>query len=460
MRIRTVSIGIVVIAALIIAGCADLKNQIPNPVTPTSIVHSTGWVDTSGHGAGHGLALQQQNWNATSCKSCHGGSYSGGTSGVSCFTCHPAAPHDALFGADSTKHGSYLKAKQWVATECQLCHGATYQSGNVNIACYSCHASFPHEVKFNGTITGHQTYLQTASYNAKECQKCHGPAYGGGGVSVSCFTCHSAYPHDVTFGSTATTAHKQYIINNGLLTAGCKDCHGSDYTGAGVNAKNCLASGCHVTSTGVAKSPEACNTCHGQFRGAASDTASWAPPRALNGDTLTTSKGVGAHQKHLHPVITLAAPSVMCAACHKVPSTPSAAGHFDATPGAEVALTGLANLTTNGVTPNAVYSSSTGKCSNTFCHGTWTLPAAGSEYAFIYTGTSMQGASASPAWTGGSNEAKCGSCHGLPPAGHDDTYGACSGCHGRVVDANNNIIDKSKHMNGKVDVFAKQLNFR
>ena len=50
--------------------------------------------------------------------------------------------------------------------------------------------------------------------------------------------------------------------------------------------------------------------------------------------------------------------------------------------------------------------------------------------------------------------AVCGSCHGLPPTGHiAATLTGCGICHGSVVDTEGNIIDKTKHINGQVNVF-------
>jgi len=67
-----------------------------------------------------------------------------------------------------------------------------------------------------------------------------------------------------------------------------------------------------------------------------------------------------------------------------------------------------------------------------------------------------------PVWTGGTSQAFCGSCHGLPPSpGHPPaTFPNCSGCHPRTVNAQGGIITStdangartSFHINGVVDV--------
>jgi len=68
----------------------------------------------------------------------------------------------------------------------------------------------------------------------------------------------------------------------------------------------------------------------------------------------------------------------------------------------------------------------------------------------------MAGLNASPKWTDPAS-AKCGSCHGLPPAGHRyHDLTVCSICHPAVIDENGNIIDKIKHVNGKVNFLEQE----
>jgi predicted CxxxxCH...CXXCH cytochrome family protein len=200
--------------------------------------------------------------------------------------------------------------------------------------------------------------------------------------------------------------HGNALAQDGYDMAGCRGCHGSDYAG-GVAESSCLQ--CHTGS------PEDCSTCHGSG-------LSSAPPLDLSGDFDSSVDGVGAHQAHLMGGDLSEA--VPCAACHTVPKLLHASGHVDTAPPAEVLLDGFA--ATGGLTP--AYSG--GTCSNTYCHG-----------------------SATPSWTGGSDEASCGSCHGLPPmVGDHPQVDACDLCHGDVVDADRNIVNKALHVNGQVEV--------
>ena len=69
----------------------------------------------------------------------------------------------------------------------------------------------------------------------------------------------------------------------------------------------------------------------------------------------------------------------------------------------------------------------------------------------------MQGYSASPIWID-HDSAECGSCHDLPPVGHNPfELSACAGCHGLVIDAEGEIIDKTKHANGLINVFGQEF---
>lgn len=355
--IHDVALGAV--AAVLIAGCADLKNQLPNPVSSTVTIHSSSWSDSTAGTAFHGEAVKAKLWETTECRSCHGGTYLGGTSGVSC---------------------------------------------------YSCHSSYPHEAKFTTAANGHYGYLKTYGFPLPECKNCHGASYTGGtSVNVSC-----------------------------------------------------SKSGCHESSSGVAKSPEACNTCHGTFTAAADDTLSWAPPRAVSGDTATSSYGVGAHGRHLYGGGSSAVMTVACSECHTVPGSIYDAGHMNNANGrATMAFGGMATLATNGITPAASYSTTALQCSNTYCHGAWQLTVTGSSYSWAYDSTAITGSFGAPSWTAGSSAAACGSCHGLPPAGHKPSaLTFCSSCHIGVMDASGNIVDKTKHMNGKVNVFNLEYDFR
>jgi predicted CxxxxCH...CXXCH cytochrome family protein len=127
----------------------------------------------------------------------------------------------------------------------------------------------------------------------------------------------------------------------------------------------------------------------------------------------------------------------------------------------------LANLVTgNGsLVPKPAFDPATSKCANTYCHGNWLLRKSSApaiaQGVYEDTATVMVGAKASPAWTAGSAEGQCYSCHGIEPnkftpVGHISDYKleSCSLCHGDVTDGNGNILNRGKHMNGVIDLVS------
>jgi hypothetical protein len=422
--------------------------------------HPTGWT-TKGDAQFHGSALKANAYADTACQHCHGVKLDGGTSGVSCATCHSSYPHQAGWQTpgSATFHGAALKAVNYNAAACQSCHGSDFAGGTSGVACATCHANYPHPAGWAtpGGNTSHGVALKSASWADASCQACHGSNYQGGTSGTSCFTCHPAYPHSASF---ATGGHQSYIVAKGYAFDECKTCHGPAYSGGTIVTTGCMTSGCHVDQTGTAKSPEACNTCHGNFPSPASVTASFAPPKALNGDTQETSTKVGAHQKHL---LGAYGKAVVCAECHVVPAGVASPGHLGSSP-AEVVFNGpLGTLVTGNGSNVPAPSYASNSCGSTYCHGNWTLRKSDvpALIQFVYTDTVMTGAKASPAWNAGSTAGQCTSCHGdgsgsAVPRGHIAfAINACVNCHGDVVNDAGTIVNKAKHVNGNADLIPE-----
>jgi predicted CxxxxCH...CXXCH cytochrome family protein len=222
----------------------------------------------------------------------------------------------------------------------------------------------------------------------------------------------------------------------------CKRCHGSDYSG-GITGTSCVNCHGNFDSTSVA-----CNTCHGDM----SDPSRIAPPRALNGDTDSTSVGAGAHYAHLYrPNDLRTSAFISCTECHSVPGSVWQIGHIDSTAGAEIVFGELSKTTRDGVTPSPVYDKTTHTCTNTYCHGT-----------FKNGNTSN-----APVWNVASSGA-CGTCHGKgngDPTPNDNTHAFLTtpedctiGCHTNVITATKvgttyifKFNDNSLHVNGSID---------
>jgi len=279
--------------------------------------------------------------------------------------------------------------------------------------------------------------------NLNACRQCHAKDLSGGTASVGCSTsnCHptiTVHTADIQ-NPTSQNFHGKYIAGKNWDMSGCVQCHGSTYAG-GVASPTCNT--CHTQPEG----PEACNTCHGDFTKA----SSVAPPRALNNAIVTTDPGVGAHTFHLSEIND--ASKVACNECHIVPTKFASAGHIDNSAKAEVTF---GSFTNRGPSKGS-YNASNNTCANTYCHGNFEFSKATSAYPFVYTEDKMTGNNYSPKWTKvDGTEGKCGTCHGLPPTGHQaQSLKSCATCHTGVVNNLGKIIDPTKHINGKVNVFG------
>jgi hypothetical protein len=329
---------------------------------------------------------------------------------------------------------------------CKQCHSSNFSGGTAMLSCSSgdCHPNIAvHQSGINNpTSTNfHGKYISNYNVSMNTCNQCHGENFSGGIVSPACANCHEGITvhKDGVVNPASTNFHGKFIAADNWDMTACKSCHGNNYAG-GVASPTCNS--CHKNSGG----PEACNTCHGDF----SNLQNIAPPQALNNGATTDVPGVGAHTIHLTNVKI--AQNVQCAECHSVPNNLASQGHIDNTPRAELKF---GTFTSSGIgTPS--YSYSTYKCNNTYCHGSFEFLKSNSNYPFIYTADKMVGNNYNPVWNKvDGSEATCGTCHGLPPTGHENhPLNACGTCHPGVVDNRGNIIDKTKHINGKIDVFG------
>jgi predicted CxxxxCH...CXXCH cytochrome family protein len=282
----------------------------------------------------------------------------------------------------------------------------------------------------------HGNYLATTHLNISACRQCHGNDFSGGISKVSCYRCHNiAEVHSTGWFNPSDTAnfHGNYILKNSWNLENCKSCHGDNYQG-GISQKTCYT--CHEDG------PQGCYVCHGD----PSTHNTW-PPKSLFGHTLNTEQGVGAHDVHMNPDSNLRISRLVeCTECHRQVTNFYDTNHIGVTPGtAEVIFGTLAKTVTSGSIPNPVWNSSTQTCSNVYCHGYFKNGNKTAVATFTNPGSVV-----------------CGSCHGNPntgdptPGGHSTYPTNCSLCHGVVIDANRNIINKSKHINGIVDFNVKK----
>ncbi len=283
---------------------------------------------------------------------------------------------------------------------------------------------------------------QLVNNSMDDCKRCHASDYSGGTAKVSCGSnsCHPAiFVHtDQIMNPNSDQFHGNFIKEDNWNLSQCTPCHGDSYNG-GIVSPTCNE--CHTNDGG----PEACNTCHGDF----ADPTRTSPPRALNNAVETTDPGVGAHIVHLSGITI--AQNVQCIECHIPPSYFGSNGHIDDSPRAEVTF---GSFSSRGI-GEPLYNTTNYKCNNTYCHGSFAFSAANSLYSFAYTAERIEGNNYNPVWNKvDGTEGACGTCHGLPPTGHMEAeLKSCATCHIGVVNNRGEIIDKTKHINGVIDVF-------
>lgn len=169
-----------------------------------------------------------------------------------------------------------------------------------------------------------------------------------------------------------------------------------------------------------------CTRCHGQGEDPS-------PPPALNGDTKTTSLGVGAHQTHVRggPL----RPPLACSECHIMPSPENGSEH-PSTKGGPAPVV-FANLAHND-SANPQWDRQSATCSDVFCHGStlrW-----GQDRPW-------------PVWTRvDGSQIKCTSCHGYPPALTHPQDDRCETCHSVVMAPGGVIKAPELHVNGKLEL--------
>src|SRR5512143_1622893 len=179
--------------SLALWSCSDLKKELPSPVNGETAIHPEGWVQ-SASSEFHGTYVKARGYDTKECQPCHAAPLNGGTSKTSCFKCHALYPHSSEWTQTSAAnfHGRFLKAMAYDAQECQTCHGATYTGGTSGVPCFGCHTSYPHADQWivGGAAGSHGLYLKGKNWSSAECQACHGSDYAGGTSGMACFMCH------------------------------------------------------------------------------------------------------------------------------------------------------------------------------------------------------------------------------------------------------------------------------
>lgn len=353
----------------------------------------------------------------------------------------------------STCHSTGRTVRQYAAsptwnstTTCLSCHGG--RSSSTNLASRSAN-----NFSMSTSHSQHLKYLYT---------------------EINCNTCHGK----IAASHTALKDYSGAIYHgNGTKNVYFTDIAYGSYTSYKTGTKKCSNTACHGGTSRNAWSESAglnndntCVHCHGAATTTPADTnkKKFAPGwgtganKGISTDNYTSAKNfrVGAHFVHLSSVFMK---QIKCNECHTVPSKPFEGTHMTGTRYNSQTLT-FAQASTARIligvaaagTPShlsafAGYTSGTATkaatCSSVYCHGNR-----------LKTGDTT-GTDRKPAWNRDDLTSNtpglvvCGRCHGNPPgAPHTaatPTTG-CGGCHGEVVNATGVIINKGKHIDGRV----------
>jgi predicted CxxxxCH...CXXCH cytochrome family protein len=340
----------------------------------------------------------------------------GATPGFAGGTCSNVYCHGA------TLPGGTRKTPSWSAGPAAVGLG-----GALSAACNSCHGFPP--------PSPHPALTSPAIL---DCRPCHqGTINVDGSINLAAHvdgTVEGGAPHPVPY----PPAQHGPAAKAGLT--GCTQCHGADF-GTIVNvANNTSCNTCHAAN-GHPKWQTECTFCHGD------PARAEAPAFDLVGDTAVRANKAGpplsatglsafAHQRHYSndPVAgNLLSSPIVCNECHG--TLPQDVGHVDGT----VPLTFGTLATTGGITASPQVSVTVGdgtvSCAN-YCHGK----------------TILGGSNKTPTW-GGTNQAACGTCHGLPPTYAAPSYHVtrtdCATCHAGYTAS---TVAVATHVNGAVDV--------
>jgi predicted CxxxxCH...CXXCH cytochrome family protein len=342
-------------------------------------------------------------------------------------------------------------------TRCTSCHGSASNPGD--LLQQSAPPTDTHGETDAGVpgVGAHQRHLlASATHGSVACTECHvvptlvtdkghndhpGPATLTWGPLASQGGLAPKY-NQVTYGCANTYCHGSASVDwtkQRTPDEACGTCHGLPPPaphpqttqcflchGAVVDAQNQIINADLHVNGKVDVAIGGCNVCHGSATNAA-------PPRSLDGGTLSSQLGVGAHQAHLSssPLHR----DVQCADCHLVPTSAGSPGHLDGV--VEVRFDGT--IAAQGPRDGGATFNATAQTCNTWCHA----PNGPTD--------------ASPAWTRQGAALGCTSCHGLPPPAPHPQVSRCELCHANAQ-ADGGFVDKNLHVNGVVDVKALQCN--
>jgi predicted CxxxxCH...CXXCH cytochrome family protein len=290
------------VPALLITACSEDRTP-----APAGGVHPAGWTDPASPSF-HAKYLASNGFPLPTCQQCHGDDFRGGSVGISCSQagCHVQSPISC-----TTCHGSRGTPRPQTGAHWAhqaYCGGTCHQLPVETVAGVQHHASGDAGtiLAFGGIAILDGGAAPSWDAGAQQCANvyCHGAAWGkglspkwNGGAQIRCDGCHDAPPADHARWSRVASS-----------TAACASCH-PDPSGS-----------THVDGV-VEVTVTSCTACHGS-------DGHPNPPTSLDGSTLPSDHGVGAHVRHLDGTLPdrISEP-LLCNDCHLEPTQVVQNGH-------------------------------------------------------------------------------------------------------------------------------------
>ncbi|MBZ0204343.1 MAG: CxxxxCH/CxxCH domain-containing protein [Ignavibacteria bacterium] len=256
------SFVLIITSGMVYQGCSELDNSVT--LAPEIRTHLVGWSNPSSANF-HGIYIRTNNWNLSGCKTCHGGDYSGGTSGASCLGCHNGSggPESCNLCHGNSQHiyppkslnNDSLETDRGVGVHDHHLNPNTNVRYSAQVRCVSCHKtvnSFSDPVHIQNTNNTATIFFDSLALNVlpgdtivpnpvydpvtNKCSNvyCHGNFKNGNRgfepvfnnpESVVCGSCHgNATTGNPTPGTNGNILPPHYSF---MTSQTCYICHGS-----------------------------------------------------------------------------------------------------------------------------------------------------------------------------------------------------------------------------------------
>ena len=278
LRTLRIPVGLLLLLAVAGAGCSTANTSTASGgASGGTVAHIAapgmsvpGWfvLPTGGSHGGTATLNFIANDGSSSCAECHGADLSGGISKVSCFA-NPAGCHHGPIPnwAGGAVHGPAAKKAPGNSgfASCQICHGAGFSGGGSGVSCFTCHGvAAPHPAKPWRSSSGGSSHVTTDPQNASVCARCHAQGSSNNpaghpatpapaGTPPGCYNntlCHGvgAAPHPLGAGwlnATTSAFHGPTAKQNLTYCQGCHGTPGTTRFDGGAAPTSCQTSTCH-----------------------------------------------------------------------------------------------------------------------------------------------------------------------------------------------------------------------